>query len=265
MTASDLIAAVRRSRKYRHVSEALIRHLLERELSAGRTPREAVKATKNKLHQLAGAYLPPKVQYTGWLAQLQRAAQTEDEEAFQAACRMVMAHHASTRERLPLLDQFYAVTLSALGPVRSVLDVACGLNPLSAPWMPLAEDAVYYACDIYADLMAFLADFFALANIRGRAAVCDLLTSTPAERVELALVLKALPPLEQVDRAAGINLLRTLKADHLLVSFPARSLGGREKQMVANYERRFRALIQAEAWRVQRFEFASELAFLVSK
>ena len=262
---TPLNQTIRQSPKYRHISEDLIRSLLQRELAAGRTPKEAVKAAKNKLHQIAGAYFPEKVHYPDWLAELRAAAQTGDQAALQAACLRVMDHHASTRERLPILDDFYAVTLASVQPVHSVLDVACGLNPLAIPWLPLADEATYYACDIYQDMIAFLADFFELLGLPGLARLCNVLTEVPEEQVEVALVLKVLPPLEQVDKAAGLNLLRGLKAEHLLVSFPAHSLGGRHKQMVENYERHFRRLIAGEGWQIQRFQFPTELAFLVSK
>ncbi len=262
---NNLITTVRQSPKYRHISEDLIRYLLQRELSVGRTAKEAVKATKNKLHQIAGAYATGKFRYEDWLADLTTAAQTGDEEALKTVCLRMMRFHASTRERLNILDEFYTTTLAGVGPVRSVLDVACGLNPLAVPWIPLADEVIYYACDIYQDMMAFLGAFFELLGLAGQAQMCNIITQVPEEQVEVALVLKVLPPLEQVDKSAGIRLLRGLQAEHMLVSFPAQSLGGRHKQMVKNYEKHFRQLIKEERWKVQRFEFSTELAFLVSK
>jgi len=35
------------------------------------------------------------------------------------------------------------------------------VNPLALPWMPLEPNAVYYACDIYGDMVSFLSLFFA--------------------------------------------------------------------------------------------------------
>lgn len=259
-----LIAAVRNSAKYRTVSQDLIRYLIARELRAGRTEKETVKAVKSKLHQVAGAYFPGRARYRQWLLQLQRAAQTGD-EAWREACCQVMGHHASTRERLPILNRFYAETLAEVGAVDSVLDVACGLNPLSIPWMPLAENARYIACDIYEDLATFLDAFLKLADLQGEGRVCDLINTAPPDAVMLALVLKTLPPLEQIDKAAGINLLRRLKAKYLLVSFPVQSLGGRKKGMAANYEARFQEVIGGEGWPVKQFKFETELAFLIEK
>ena len=263
-----LVEAVRRSAKYRHVNEATVRALGQRELRAGRSWKEAVKATKNKLHQIAGAYLTGKPRYNAWLAELATAAR-QGEDALRVACAAVMQHHASTRERLPLLETFYAVTLDGLPPIRSVLDVACGLNPLAVGWMPLAagaRPARYYACDLYTDLAAFLNAFFRLAGVAGRAWACDLLTAPPDAEADLALALKILPPLEQVDRDAPLRLLRGLRARWVLVSYPVHSLGGRrDRGMRQNYERRFRELIAGEGWAVERFTFETELVFRVRK
>jgi 16S rRNA (guanine(1405)-N(7))-methyltransferase len=281
---AELIQAVQSSQKYSAISEDMIRSIGLRELAARRNLKEAIKATKNKLHQVAGAYLDARLPYDEWLALLSETRRQADEDAgkrvdigiddsqfsifnsqFKTACRTIMLHHASTRERLPILERFYATTLASLGPVRSVLDLACGLNPLALPWMPLASDARYYACDIYADMIAFLNGFFAQASVHGHARICDLAAGAPDEQVDLALVLKALPPLDQQAKHAGRDLLRALNAQHILVSFPAQSLGGRGKGMAENYEQRFRALAEAEGWVIERFVFPTELAFLVRK
>jgi 16S rRNA (guanine(1405)-N(7))-methyltransferase len=267
---AELIHSVQSSQKYAAIGEQVIESIGRRELAARRNLKEAIKATKNKLHQVAGAYVDARLPYDEWLAQLANVETFERSNvstlsAFKQACITIMRHHASTRERLPILETFYATTLASLGPLHSVLDLACGLNPLALPWMPLAPDASYFACDIYADMIAFLNGFFALAGVRGQARLCDLVAAAPPERVDLALVLKALPPLDQQARNAGRDLLRALNARHILVSFPAQSLGGRGKGMTENYELRFRATADAEGWAIERFVFPTELAFLVRK
>ena len=101
---------------------------------------------------MAGAYLSAPPNYNSWLERL-AAAQNSDER--REVCRALMQTHASTRERLPIIDEFYRVSLAEIAPVRSVLDLACGLNPLAIPFMPLAENAAYYACDLYTDQAEF--------------------------------------------------------------------------------------------------------------
>ncbi len=259
-----LVQSVQQSGKYRHIDEAVIRRIGLRQLAARRSLKQAVDATKSKLHQIAGAYLDSKPPYTAWLDRLAVAKQAGD-AAFRAASLLILKDHASTRERCESLPGFYAETLGRLPPIRSVIDIGCGLNPLTIPWMPLVPAAVYYAYDIHTDLIDFLGRYFDLAGIHGQAQLCDAVAVPPAQQADVALVLKVLPVLEQQDRSAGLTLLRALQAQHLLVSFPTRTLCGRDKRMAANYEAHFRTLIQGEDWGTERFEFSNELCFLLTK
>ena len=176
-----------------------------------------------------------------------------------------MQTHASSRERLPILDEFYRETLAEIAPVRSVLDVACGLNPLAIPFMPLAVGATYTACDIYTDLADFLDQAFPLLGVSGSALALDVTRTIPPEQVDLALIVKAIPCLEQVEKGVGARLLAGVNADHVLVSYPARSLGGASKGMRENYAAQFDDLAAGRGWTIRRFDFANELAFLVTK
>lgn len=257
-----LVEAVRGTPKHRHVAPDVVRNLGARELAKGRGRKEALKAVKRRLHQVGDMYLDCGVHYDRWLEAL-RAAQGGD---LRAACAQVMKCHSSTRERLPLLDEFYDALLAGLPPLRAVLDIGCGLHPLAIPWMGLPEGAEYLAIDIYEDMAAFLNGFFALLPVRGRAEAGDVLQSPPAGRADLAFLLKTIPCLEQVEKEAGRRLLEAIPADVLLVSFPVHSLGGRrDRGMEVNYEARFAELVAGKVWEVERFDFPGELVFRVRR
>jgi 16S rRNA (guanine(1405)-N(7))-methyltransferase len=131
--------------------------------------------------------------------------------------------------------------------------------------MPLDEQVTYYAYDIYQDLMAFMQEFMGILGIDGHAETRDMTQAPPTQKADVALMLKTLPCLEQIDKKAGFRLLEMINATHLLVSFPVQSLCGRKKGMVENYETRFYELIQTKPWTIQKFTFATELAFLIKK
>ncbi len=256
---TDLFIAVRASSKYAHVSEEIIRRIGAQELAKRRNLKESIKETKNKLHQVGALYLGEKLPYGRWLATL------DDEESLNSALRA----HTSTRERAPIAAQFYARVFEDLGPVTSVLDVACGMNPLLARHMPLAPGAVYHAGDIYADLIDFLNAAGPRIGLDLRAQVRDALSPAArdwlAQPVDVALVLKTIPCLEQVDKDAGARLLDTIQARTLIVSYPTRSVGGKNVGMAAHYRARFEALIAGRGWDACAHTFENELAFVLRR
>ncbi|MBI2888463.1 MAG: hypothetical protein HYY10_00905 [Candidatus Liptonbacteria bacterium] len=60
---NSIVAAVLKSPKYRHVAPELVARLAGVELGKRGGEREALKAVKNKLHQVAGAYIEGRPDY----------------------------------------------------------------------------------------------------------------------------------------------------------------------------------------------------------
>ena len=265
----QLLEAISASAKYRHIDSEFIRSIGAIELAKRRNLKEAIKATKNKLHQVGAAYQDNTPRYALWLEALRAASQAGDPARLQDICREIMKTHASTRERLPFLSCFYAEVLKDIAPVHSVLDIACGLNPLAIPWMPLAPGVRYYACDIYQDMIDFLNVCFPLLHVDGEALVCDVIQQCPAHKVDVAFILKTIPVLEQVDKHAGQRLLHGIQADHVVVSFPAASLGGRRggkgKNMETNYEAHLYELVAGQPWSIRRYSYDNELVFVLHR
>lgn len=262
------VDAVFASKKYATLSPVLVHAIATAEARKGRSFKETVKAVKNQLHQSAAVYQSDRMDYDRWLADLSTAYPSLSVDERRRQLRPILAQHRSTAERLPILDAFYPTIFSHLPPIHSVLDVACGLNPLCLDWMPLTtdvtHDVTYFACDVFADQIAFLNRFFALAGIRGVAEVRDVIHEPPPQTVDLALLLKTIPCLEQIDRQAGARLLDAVDARYLVVSFPVRSLGGHARGMNKNYAAHFESLISGRGWQSRRIDFADELVFVVT-
>jgi 16S rRNA (guanine(1405)-N(7))-methyltransferase len=227
--------------------------------------KTAVKQTKNKLHQIAGAYFLRKPNYDLWLEKLMDAEKSGDEGSFRRICVEIMSYHYSTKQRLGILDQFYTEAFSFLPPVRTVMDIGCGLHPLAIPWMPLHGGIEYYAYDIYEDLTRFLNGFLAILSVRGCAETRDILQDMPKIRTDLALILNMLPCLEQVEKSSTQRILEPVNAKSLMISFPTQTLCGRKKKMREHYATYFSRLLGEKDWVVQRLDFEKELVFLVTK
>ncbi|MFH1446892.1 MAG: 16S rRNA methyltransferase [Chloroflexota bacterium] len=265
-TLEILVDSVKAGAKYRSIIPELIKNIAQEELQKRKSTKAAVKATRSRLHQIGGAFLNRKIDYAKWLEVFTNLTNRQiNNPLFKQTCQQMMCFHSSTDERLPILEQFYNRILIDIAPIHSVLDLACGLNPLTIPWIPLAQDAHYYACDIFEDMIAFLNDFLKLSYINGNVFGCDLSHQIPSHEVHLALLLKTLPCLEKLDKQIGIKLLDNIRAEHILVSYPVKSLGGREKGMLDTYKNRFLGIIEGSNWKIQCFEFSTELAFLLSR
>lgn len=260
-----LFRAVLKSSKYKNVCEDLIKNIGEKELSKRKNFDEALKSTKNKLHQIGGAYFVKRPDYGNWIEALRSARKTGDKDLFREKCLEIMSFHHSTKERLNTLDQFYSRIFSMLPKVNSIIDIACGFNPLSIPMMPVSENIRYYACDVYRDLIDFINEYFSILSIEGLAETRDVTQIPPKTHADLALVLYAIPCLEQIDRLAGRKILESVDADFVVVSFPLRSLGAREKGMRKHYEARFNTLLKGKDWGTQRLDFDTEMVFIIQK
>jgi len=260
---AEVVTAVLASRRYRSLHPPLVRRVAGAEAAAARSPAELVKRTKRALHQIFGAYLPTPPRYERLLAELRAASGEADTRT---ALRRAMAQHASTRERLDHLESFYAALAARVGTPRSLLDVACGLQPLALPWWGLPAGAEIHAWDIDVALVEFVGASLEQLGLSARAAAVDLLAPPAAWPVtEVALVLKTLPCLEQQAPGAGEALLAAIPAPRLVVSFPTRSLGGRHKGMGGTYARRFEALLAARSWSAEAFEAGPELVYVVTR
>src|SRR5260221_2680180 len=120
----QLIEAIQASSKYKSVSSDLVRYIGTQELVKGHNLKEAIKATKNKLHQVGGAYQDSAPRYRAWLDKLKQASQAENRKELLAVCKSIMQYHSSTRERLSILEQFYSTILAERAPSNSVIQTA---------------------------------------------------------------------------------------------------------------------------------------------
>jgi len=261
----NLVNKVQANKKYESIMPELVKRLVEKSAAKGLKGKAAVKDVRSKLHQIGGAYFKHQVDYERAKNQLGHLPHNVHSDQARQFCKTYMGYHASTAERLPILEDFFTTTLESISPISSLLDLACGMTPLSIPWMPLDVDFTYQACDIYLDMLAFIQSFFNHFEIPGRTLSCDLVGAAPIERAQLALILKSIPCLEQVDKEIGPSLLEGVQAEHILVSFPVSSLGGRRKGMPDFYQEHFYEMVADKPWQIKKFEFSAELAFLVTK
>jgi 16S rRNA (guanine(1405)-N(7))-methyltransferase len=255
-----VVAAVATSKKYRSICTDTIRRIAERELASHGDAKAAAKATKRKLHQVYGAF-ELDFDHEAAYQRLQHAYNLDSDDEIESACREILALHSSSRERLLILDRFYSAIFEITGQPTTVLDLGCGLSPLALPWMgPIAR---YIALDIDMERVRFLNRFLSLAGFEPLARCQDVLARPPDDAADVSLLLKMSPTLERQEPGATHRLVERLGSSFVVVSYAVKSLSGRDKGMLQQYQRQFLELAGDRRWSVEELVFETELVLVV--
>jgi 16S rRNA (guanine(1405)-N(7))-methyltransferase len=259
----EVVAAVKGSRKYGDTSEETIRQLAGEALRQHKRPKAAIKAVRKRLHSIMAPYLGDP-DYAATAAALDAAFAAGDEAAVREICLGALASHLSTRERMPIMEDFYREIFAVTGKPERLLDIACALNPMAFPWMGLPASIEYFAYDIHEPRIDFLNHYFNLQGLASLARVQDIALKTPQEMADVALFLKEMPRFERNYPGSGRDLLLDLPVRYLVVSFPTVSTHG-GRSLVNRYRQFFAELVADVNWPVTELMFEGEMVFIAEK
>jgi len=261
-----LIQEVQRSRKYRDLElpVEMLRDLIEVNLPISKNLAELKTNFRKSLHNVIAPYLE-SIDYNQEIHYLQaNSSALSDPEDLKAYCRKMMTKHASTRERIPYLEQFFDTIHEVIGSPRSVLDLACALDPLCLPWMKLDEGAVFKAYDINLPRVRYLQTFFALIYPNYQAIQEDIFLNPPTEKAECVFFFKEAHRLEKRQPGATHILLDSINAATIVLSLPAMDLKGHH-----SLEKLHRSLVKKTLdgtnWRQEVRLVGNELLFFIFK
>lgn len=261
----ELVAEVGKKPAYRAmgIPETTLRDLALKALERQPSARAALKTMRRKLHQISAPYLGDP-DYAGATADLQSAYQSGNPPVIENFCREILSSHTSTRERLLVLDGFYTQLFNLGGHPDSIMDLACGLNPLTWRWMGLPSKTRYLAYDIHAPRVSFLNAYFKLEGLSGQAILRDILVEPPDEPADAAFLFKEAHRFEEREAGCNHKLWRELKVKILYVSLPPLSMTGRHDLSIKNRKLVDRS-ISGENWRVSELNFQNEQVFVIEK
>jgi len=206
-----VVTAVKHSAKYGDTSEATIRELAAEAVRQHKKSKPAIKAVRARLHSIMAPYLGDP-DYEAETVRLNAAFAAHDAQAIETVCLDCLHAHLSTRERLPILAEFYERIFTITGRPQSIMDIACGLNPLALRWMGLElvgskqlavsreglkEGLKFYAYDIHEPRIHFINHYLQLEGLEPLARVQDVAMDFPQEQVDVALFLKEMPRFER--------------------------------------------------------------------
>lgn len=254
-----LVAELRASRKYGGVDAEALTRTSAWALDRSRSRKEASKVARRKLHQVFGSYLP-----AAGLADAEAAARELGHGGLEDVCRGVLAAHASTRERLEVMPDFFATAFGPRAGAVRVADIGAGLNAFAIPWMPLASDAEYVAIDVDERMQRLVEQLAAHVPVRLAARTEDIVSAAAPIAADVVLLLKVVAPLELQSPGSVARLLERIEAPRIVITLSARSIGGRKRLVNDHYEAMLDPVIAQLAPRsISRYEFPSETMLVV--
>ncbi|MCX4246245.1 class I SAM-dependent methyltransferase [Paraliomyxa miuraensis] len=268
----EVVDAIKASRKYRAVGVETIRALAEQAWPEHRKRKALEKAVRKRLHGIAASHLgDPDYETLG--RALEEALARGDEAAERAACERALLQHLSTRERWPYLADFYAAIFEHTGVPDTLLDLCCGLGPLSLPWMGLPASTRLWAYDVHEPRVAMIGAYLRARGQAGGAEVRDVVLRPPSERADVALLLKELHRLQRnyparpVGGPAGpggsgvdASWLASMPVRRWVISLPAFSAHG-GRGLVGRYRDMMARLCEGRGWATHELLFPHEVVF----
>ncbi len=147
----------------------------------------------------------------------------------------ILSTHSSTRERIPFYEQLYSRIFQITGIPTTILDLGCGVNPFSIPFMKL-QKLKYYAFDLSEDEIKVLQQFFTWRHQRnhsftGKAEVLDLvhwITLAHTEKADICFLLKMTDVLDLgKGHKTTERVLKNIPARFVVASFPTTTMSGK--------------------------------------
>lgn len=253
------------SRKYRDLGiplETLI-SLYQIAIANGLPSREAYQSVRKKLHNIVAPYLE-EASSKDLFEILKKTFQSGDPESIKTACTGILASHASTRERLSILNDFYPKIFAITGIPDVLLDLACGLNPFALRWMGLPGTVKYHAYDINLPRIQRINRYFAMEGLQPLGTHQDILIDPPKLKGNVAFLFKEAHRLEQRQRGCNRQFWRAIDVRWLLVSLPSSSLSGRH-DLVSKHRRLVTETCAGMPWTIHEVVFPGEIVFCINK
>jgi len=209
-----------------------------------------IKEIRARLRELYGAFrLPGYDKRKKYLAEMKAWNDAEK-------CQRILSLHLSSKERLPYYQKLYTKLQSKIH-YSTVLDLGCGMNVFSRPWM---GHVAYYGIDVNKDDVDFCNTYLQKFGLAGGVRWGDLLGFDSFVKTDVCFMFKMLEALESVERGSTEKLLKKVQSPYIVASFATKSLGG-GKPISARRLKWFEALVPG----AEKFTLGPEVYYVVKR
>lgn len=239
-----------------------LKKFLGRERSEGF--RKIVKLTREKLHRAYGVFqMEDKSRAVGLLNELKK---TEDLHEIFSIHNLLLSLAMSTKERLPFYEELYSKLFAITGWPKSIMDLGCGFNPMSFPFMKL-EEVDYWAYDINGDDINLLNKYFKVMgdDLNGKAALINLekVDYKTLPKTDVCFLFKVFDVLDRKNHKKSEEIIKSVDCKWIIASFSTQTVSG--KSMKHPYRGWMDRMLERLGYEFKIIEFKNEIFYIIKK
>ena len=252
--ASQIIKKIKQKKEFQDLDNSTVSHSLSQYLQKHNIPLKdlspkqrklVTKEIRSQLRKLTGQY--------------QKSSKKRVQFLDQNKIQELLKTHSSTAERLSFYPKLKKI-ISSL-QIKSILDLACGLNPLALA----TKEITYHASDIKQSELDLIKTYFKKHNIRGTTFSLDirLIEKAALPKTDLCLLFKVLDIIEDKGHKLAEKIIQSVPAKYILISFPTKKLSGKP---MANKRRLWlERLLEHKSLKYAAFSSDNEVFYLAKK
>lgn len=257
-----LVKEIKKKKEFQNLDNSFVRELVKKDydkdikkLTNHPKPektkefKKIIKGSRKILHDIYGVFNIQTKKRKTLLNEIKKTPQ--DLELH----RNLLETHRSSKERLFAYEEIYKRILDKEDKI--ILDIGCGLNPLSWIFMPF-KPKKYIATELTKEDCDFLNKYFSVVKINGHAIQMDLLKVKELPKADVCLILKVLDSLEEIKKNISKELLKKINCKKIVVSFPLRTISGKNKIKKRIW---FERLVKE----FEKFETENEVFYILKK
>lgn len=218
-----LLDEIKQKKEFRFLSDDFVSRVLVQcstkyDVRDEKQKKLLVKKARSELRELYGAFRLKG--YDKRYRFLEKMAKWDDEQL----CEKILSLHLSTKERVSYYPIFYDRLRQHIS-FRSVLDLGCGFNVFSLPWM---GKVFYFGVDVNKEDVDFCNAYLEKFKLGGGVRWGDLLSFDKFLYADVTFLFKVLEGLERVEHGVTEEFLEKIPSPYIVVSFATQSLGGKK-------------------------------------
>ncbi len=265
---NELLTEVKKNRKYSTISDEIIlnevKSYLKSNPNISKPDKVFIKEIRAKLHRLYSSYLRGKKN-----KRIKLLDEFKKDPSNINIINKILLTSVSAKERLSDYENLYKEIFKLTGKPKIIIDLGCGLNPLSYTFMNL-EKAEYYAYDIDSEDIGFLNNYFEIAQqlgLSGKAQILNVQNIKDILKLPHSDIIFLFKLLDLIDKKnknlENIILLLIKKAKFIIASFATRTISG--KKMNLPRRKGFELMLNKLNLKYQIININNEIFYVICK